>query len=71
MTLAPLLAAPVLVQAHALAALAALGLGIWQILGRKGAVAHRTLGRVWVGLMATVALSAFGITGGRGPLAFS
>lgn len=66
MTLAPLLAAPFLVQAHALAALGALLVGLAQFIGRKGRTAHRVLGWAWVALMATVALTALGITGRDG-----
>jgi uncharacterized membrane protein len=58
-----LLAAPLLVQLHILAALAALILGVWQLVRPKGGGAHRWRGRVWVGLMAALALSSFGITG--------
>ena len=49
-------------QAHALAALAALALGTVQFAGRKGNGRHRTLGWIWVVLLAVVALSSFGIT---------
>lgn len=65
MTLEPLAQAPALVQAHAAAALAALGLGSFQFLLRKGTARHRIAGWVWVGLMGTVALSSFGISGYR------
>lgn len=71
MTLAPLLAAPLLVQLHVLAALGAFGLGLWQLAGHKGSALHRRLGWAWVGLMAVVAVSAFGITGRRSAGAFS
>lgn len=71
MTLAPLLAAPTLVQFHAVAALGAFGLGTFQLVAPKGTVPHRTLGWIWVGLMAAVALSSFGITGDRGAFHFS
>ena len=63
MTLAPLLAAPLAIQLHAAAALSALALGTWQLLGPKGTGAHRVLGWAWVGLMAVVALSSFAIAG--------
>jgi uncharacterized membrane protein len=66
MTLAPLLAAPALVQLHAAAALPAVGLGAWQLAAPKGSLPHRRIGWLWVGLMAVVALSSFGITGVRG-----
>jgi uncharacterized membrane protein len=66
MTLQPLLAAPLLVQAHAVAAMAALGLGIAQFALSKGTARHRLIGWAWVLLMAAVALSSFGITGVAG-----
>jgi len=71
MSLAPLLAAPWLVQVHVAAALAAIVLGLVQFIGRKGRSAHRLLGWCWVGLMAVVALSSIGITGVAGPGRFS
>jgi uncharacterized membrane protein len=63
MSLTPLLAAPAVIQLHAFAALAALGLGVAQIAAPKGTLPHRALGWAWVGLMGTVALSSFWITG--------
>ena len=71
MSLAPLLAAPWLVQAHVAAALAAIVLGLVQFLRPKGTGAHRLLGWCWVVLMANVALSSIGITGVAGPGRFS
>ncbi|MDO9499220.1 DUF2306 domain-containing protein [Falsiroseomonas sp.] len=62
MSLTPLLAASATIQLHAFAALAALGLGLVQLLAPKGTLPHRTLGWAWVGLMAVVALSSFWIT---------
>jgi uncharacterized membrane protein len=67
MSLAPLLAAPWLVQVHVAAALAAIVLGLVQFIGHKGTVAHRLLGWCWVLLLAVVALSSFSITGVAGP----
>ncbi|ACA16572.1 membrane protein-like protein [Methylobacterium sp. 4-46] len=61
MTLHPLLTASPLIQIHAAAALAALGLGAAQLVLPRGGARHRGLGWVWVGLMALVALSSFGI----------
>jgi uncharacterized membrane protein len=61
MSLAPLLAAPWLVQVHVAAALAAIVLGLMQFIGRKGTAAHRLLGWCWVVLLAVVALSSFSI----------
>ncbi|MEM6440529.1 MAG: DUF2306 domain-containing protein [Pseudomonadota bacterium] len=59
--LGPLLAEGPVVAAHAAAALAALGLGAAQLYGPKGTRGHRLWGRVWVALMALVALSSFAI----------
>lgn len=61
-----ILAAPLLVQLHILAALAALLLGGWQLATAKGGAPHRARGILWVALMATLALSSFGITGPDG-----
>jgi uncharacterized membrane protein len=61
-----LLSAPLLVQLHILAALAALLLGSWQLLRPKGGAGHRLRGRLWVALMAGLALSSLGITGADG-----
>lgn len=61
MTLTPLLAAPVPIIAHAFAAMAAFGLGVVQLAGRKGTRSHRTLGWIWAALMATVAVSSLWI----------
>ncbi|TPM28235.1 DUF2306 domain-containing protein [Mesorhizobium sp. B2-3-4] len=59
MSLDPLFHASPLIQVHALAAIAALLLGAVQLWRTKGDRLHRALGRVWVGLMAVVALSSF------------
>jgi uncharacterized membrane protein len=61
MSLAPLLAAPLVVQVHAFAAMAALLLGLVQFALPKGGGHHRLLGWTWTGLMVLVALSSFGI----------
>jgi uncharacterized membrane protein len=61
MSLAPLLDAAPAIPVHALAAMAALVLGIVQLAGPKGTLPHRTLGWIWVGLMVTVAASSFWI----------
>ncbi|TFL20048.1 DUF2306 domain-containing protein [Jannaschia formosa] len=63
MTLAPLLAASPIIQIHADAATLALLLGAANLLRRRRDALHRALGRVWVGAMAVVALSSFGIRG--------
>ena len=61
MTLAPLLDAAPAIPLHALAAMAAFALGIVQFAAPKGTLPHRTLGWIWVALMAVVALSSFWI----------
>ena len=61
MSLEPLLAASLLIQIHAFAALAAFALGIFQLMAPKGTVRHRTTGWIWAGLMATIVVTSFGI----------
>jgi uncharacterized membrane protein len=46
---------------HAFAAMAAFALGIVQFAAPKGTLPHRTLGWIWVLLMAAVAISSFWI----------
>jgi uncharacterized membrane protein len=46
---------------HAFAAMAAFALGIVQFAAPKGTLPHRTVGWIWVGLMAVVAASSFWI----------
>ncbi len=58
MSLSPLLDAAPAVQLHATAALSALLLGALVLFSRKGTPPHRTLGRVWAGLMLVTAGSA-------------
>lgn len=58
MSLAPLLNASPAIQLHAFAALAAFVLGVVQLTAPKGTLPHRTLGWVWVALMAVVAGSS-------------
>ncbi|WP_444780025.1 DUF2306 domain-containing protein [Salinarimonas sp. NSM] len=60
MSLAPLFAAPPLVQVHAVAAIAALLLGVFQLLRPKGGGGHRLVGWIWISLMLVVAISSFG-----------
>lgn len=62
MSLAPLLAQPLLVQIHSFAAIAALLVGAVQLASpaRIGARAHRVLGYTWAAAMLVVALSSFG-----------
>src|ERR1700746_754373 len=61
MSLAPLLEAGPVIQIHAIAAMAAFALGIVQLAAPKGTLPHRTLGWIWVLLMAVVAVSSFWI----------
>lgn len=65
MSLEPLLAAPLVVQLHAFAAIAAFALGVIQFAAPKGTLPHRTMGYAWVGLMFVVAASSFAIYGMR------
>ena len=65
MTPAPLLAASPIVQVHAAAAVAALGLGIVQLSLRKGGRRHRVMGWIWSGLLALVATTSIWISGER------
>lgn len=61
MSLAPLIAAPAVVQIHAFAAMAAFALALVQFAGVKGTRVHRVLGWAWVLLMALIATSSFWI----------
>jgi uncharacterized membrane protein len=60
-SLALLLNAAPGIPLHAFAAMAAFVLGVVQLAAPKGTLPHRTLGWIWVGLMAFVALSSFWI----------
>ena len=61
MSLAPLLEAPGTIPLHAFPAMAAFALGVVQFAAPKGTLPHRTVGWIWVGLMAVVAASSFWI----------
>ena len=61
MSLAPLLQASGTIPLHAVAAMAALALGIVQFAAPKGTLPHRTIGWIWVVLMFAVAISSFWI----------
>ena len=61
MSLAPLLDAAPAIQLHAFAAMTAFALGVVQLSAPKGTLPHRTIGWVWVGLMAVVSVSSFWI----------
>ncbi len=58
MSLAPLFDAAPAIPLHAFAAMAAFALGIVQFVAPKGTLRHRTVGWIWVGLMAFVAISS-------------
>ena len=61
MSLAPLLEAAPAIPLHAFAAMTAFVLGLVQFAAPKGTLPHRTLGWIWVLLMAGVAVSSFWI----------
>jgi uncharacterized membrane protein len=61
MSLAPLLDAAPAIPLHAFAAMSAFVLGVVQFAAPKGTLPHRTIGWIWVLLMATVAVSSFWI----------
>ena len=61
MSLAPLLDAAPAIPLHAFAAMAAFALGVVQFAAPKGTLPHRTIGWIWVALMALVAGSSFWI----------
>ncbi|SET73905.1 Uncharacterized membrane protein [Marinobacter segnicrescens] len=58
MTIEPILAASPAIQIHVWAALGALMLGAAQFTTRRGSTLHRSLGWVWIVLIAAVALSS-------------
>lgn len=58
MSLDPLLESTWVIQAHAFAAMAAFFLGVVQLTAPKGTLPHRTLGALWVLLMAAVTASS-------------
>ena len=61
MSLAPLLNAAPAIPLHAFAAMSAFVLGVVQFAAPKGTLPHRTIGWIWVLLMATGAVSSFWI----------
>jgi uncharacterized membrane protein len=61
MSFAPLLDAAPAIPLHAFAAMSAFVLGLVQFAAPKGTLPHRTLGWIWVLLMASVAVSSFWI----------
>jgi uncharacterized membrane protein len=60
-SLAPLLNASPVIQIHAFAAMGAFALGLVQFAAPKGTLPHRTIGWIWVALMAMIAISSFWI----------
>lgn len=58
MSLTPLLEAPLAIQIHVASAISALLLGAAVLFRRKGTPLHKAMGRVWVGLMLSTALSS-------------
>src|SRR6202790_158162 len=61
MSLTPLLEAAPAIPLHAFAAMTAFVLGMVQLAAPKGTLPHRTLGWIWVSLMAAVAISSLWI----------
>lgn len=57
----PLLDSHWVIIVHAVAAIVAMLLGCFQLITEKGTTLHRGMGRLWVVLMALVAISSFGI----------
>lgn len=58
MNIEAFIAEPWHIQLHALSAIGALGLGVVQFTAPKGTLPHRTLGYIWIGLMASTAITA-------------
>lgn len=63
MSFAPLLDAVAPIPLHAFAAMAALMVGIVQLIAPKGTLPHRTFGWIWVALMLIISVSSFWIHG--------
>jgi uncharacterized membrane protein len=59
MSLVPLLQAEPVIQIHAFAAIGAFAFGLIQFAAPKGTLPHRTIGWIWVTLMAVIASSSF------------
>ena len=59
--MAPLLNASPIIQLHAFAAMTAFVLGLVQFAAPKGTLPHRTIGFIWVALLAIIAISSFWI----------
>lgn len=54
----PLLEAPFVIQIHAFSAMAAFALGVVQFAAPKGTLPHKSIGVVWVLLMAAITVSS-------------
>ena len=63
LSLAPLLAAPTIIQIHATAAITTFLIGLALLIAPKGFRFHRTFGWAWVITMTITAVSSFFITG--------
>ena len=63
MSLQPLLDAAAPIPLHAFAAMVAFVIGVVQLIAPKGTLPHKVFGWIWVALLATVAVSSFGIHG--------
>lgn len=63
MSFTPLLNAVAPIPLHAVAAMAALIVGIIQLVAPKGTLPHRALGWVWVALILIISVSSFWIHG--------
>jgi uncharacterized membrane protein len=61
MSLTPFTEAPAILQLHILLALSAIALTLVIFSLPKGRRHHRLMGRVWVGIMASIAISSFWI----------
>ena len=72
MDITPLMNAPLIVQAHVICAVIALGIVPVMLLRRKGDRLHKIIGRVWASAMGLTAIMSFGIMGIRliGPFSY-
>ena len=61
MHITPFMNAPLIVQAHVICAVIALGLVPGMLFRRKGDRLHKIIGRVWVLAMGLTAITSFGI----------
>ncbi len=57
---------PLSMAIHLSAALLSVGLGLWQLLARRGGLRHRRVGYAWVVAMAVTAVSSFWLKGNLG-----